>query len=482
MKTSFAKLLALILLLYSERDVEDFRRYLDSGRIESAQELIKFVKDKRAQDYLEGLIFFYSGEYSLALDKLEGINADEEIVDAVRISYKLFGKNDGYETPHFSVFIGDKRDEILAPYITLAAEEVYEEVGRIFNYYPTRKIRIEVYPDRESFSRATTLKEHEILRTGIVGVSKFNKLMLLTPRILIQGYNWKGTLKHEYIHHIISAITIDQAPVWLQEAIARYFDGSGISIPELYILKKRIEENRIISLAEMHPSIAKLPSDEDAALAFAEVYTLTDFLIKRYGKNLIMEILNRVENGDDALQVLEKMTGLDVESIMREWKKYALSLARNSFPAELPKLSFKEDEKDEEDKNYTLGNILIERNYRKEAAIEYERSIKKNPLRRRALIKLVNLYMEEGNYEKAERECGEVLRLYPHDYTGNLLMGKIKLEMGKIREARIYLENALNINPFDVELHIHLYRVYEKINDPRKDIEEEIIRKLKEES
>lgn len=482
MKSFFAKLF-ILMFLHSGLSIDrDFSKYLNSGRLDIARELLQSVSDKTARRYLEGLIAFYSGRYTEALEKLEEVNAPEEIVSAVRVSKKLFGNKTPYQSTHFLIFIDNEKDEILRHYIPLVVEEIYKEVGEIFNYYPESKIRIEIYSDRETFSKATTLKEHEVLRTGIVGVSKFNKLMLLTPRILVQGYNWKGTLRHEFIHYIVSAITFDQTPVWLQEAIARYFDGSGISIPHLYLLKKRIEEDRIISLEEMHPSIAKLPSDEDAALAFAEVYTLMDFFIKKFGKNLIMEILNRIENGEDALQVLRELTKMDLSSIMEEWKKHALSLAKNSFPAELPKLRFKDGNKKVEDKNYTLGNVLLERGYKKEAIFEYERSLKNSPYRRRALVKLVNLYIESGEYKKGEKKCKDILMIHPHDYTGNLLMGRIKLKTGKIQEAKQYFENALYINPFDIELHIYLYRVYEKLKDIRKEVEEEVIRKLKADS
>ena len=66
------------------------------------------------------------------------------------------------------------------------------------------------------------LTETDIETTGTIALSKYNKLMVVSPRATIFGYPWMDTLAHEYTHLVVSRISNDAVPVWLQEGIARY--------------------------------------------------------------------------------------------------------------------------------------------------------------------------------------------------------------------------------------------------------------------
>ena len=48
------------------------------------------------------------------------------------------------------------------------------------------------------------LTEDEIETTGTIALSKYNKLMVVSPRATLFGYPWMDTLAHEYTHLVVS--------------------------------------------------------------------------------------------------------------------------------------------------------------------------------------------------------------------------------------------------------------------------------------
>jgi tetratricopeptide (TPR) repeat protein len=438
---------------YAKERVDEFLSLLEANRIEEAETIIKFVRDEELRTYLNGILHFYKGNYdlSVSLTREYGERGYGFYPELISNTWEIMKDAERIEKGKFSISL-TKRDEVMKLFIEEALEEAYNEVGKIFGYYP-QKVRIEIYPDRESFSKATTLKEMEIMNTGTVGVCKFNKIMLLTPRVLVQGYPWAKTLRHEYIHYVVTYLTRNNAPVWLQEAIAKYFDGEGLSDSYLYLLKRRMEEGKLIKMEDMHPSIAKLPTAEDAALAFAEVHTMMELFIQKRGIKGLLNVLNAVENGTDAITAFENELQMKFDEFYKEWIEYVKKKVERTNPAELEKLVFKDEKVKEKKrgKHEVLGDTLLERGFVEEALFEYEKEIKgeSSP---QLLNKTAFLYMKLGRYEEALKICDSVLKNYPFNYTANFQKGKVLNLMGKKDEAIFYLKSAAYINPFDPEL------------------------------
>ena len=87
-------------------------------------------------------------------------------------------------------------------------------------------------------------------------------------------------------------------PVWLQEGLARFEQTRWrrppevrLSATEQALLAAALKKGRLITFDEMHPSMAKLPSQEAAALAYAEVYTLVGWMHGKVGYKGIRDAL-----------------------------------------------------------------------------------------------------------------------------------------------------------------------------------------------
>src|SRR5262245_36628196 len=57
--------------------------------------------------------------------------------------------------------------------------------------------RIELYPDANTFIAASSLTMDDVHTTGVVGLAKWSRLLITSPRALSRGYTWQDTIAHE---------------------------------------------------------------------------------------------------------------------------------------------------------------------------------------------------------------------------------------------------------------------------------------------
>src|SRR5438132_2060390 len=98
----------------------------------------------------------------------------------------------------------------------------------------------------------------------------------------------------------------------------------------------------------MHPSIAKLPTQEAAALAFAEVEAAMRLLYERGGQAALTELVAAMAHGFNDREAVAQAYGKSFEQFETDWKKDVLrprSRGAHARRKETKKLVFKEDAK-----------------------------------------------------------------------------------------------------------------------------------------
>ena len=208
---------------------------LDAWHIAQAEELAAQAlkedpKSTAALDF-DARVKFYQGRYSDALAVVErslAIDSSNQRRQALKLFAQLtvdvHKSLKRYESAHFILFLDEKRDGILAPLALDTLEKSYQATGAELGYYPKEKVRVEIAPDATSFNAISTLSLRDIEETGAVGICKFNKLMIISPRALSFGYRWLDSMSHEYQHYAIVALSNNQAPIWLHEGMARFYE------------------------------------------------------------------------------------------------------------------------------------------------------------------------------------------------------------------------------------------------------------------
>jgi len=311
--------------------------------------------------------------------------------------------------------------------------------------------------------------------------------MVVSPRATIFGYPWMDTLAHEYTHLVVSRLSNDTVPVWLQEGLARFEQTRWRRPPEVVLsaseqallaaaLKKG---GRLISFDEMHPSMAKLPSQEAAALAYAEVYTLVGWMHGKIGYAGIRTALVAQRDGKSARRAVAEALNSQWATVEKQWqgqlkvdgKRVAVRTSPIKFGQQkagsgdaenvgLEQVSTKAR------KHARLGGMLRARGMLESAAVEYEKAlaVAQEPF---VAGKLARTLVELGRYDRAIELATPLAANDDHDAVAAVTLGMARSARHEWKDAIAAYEQALRVSPFDPTTRCGLATAYKELSDPR---------------
>ena len=424
---------------------------------------------------------FYRSRYAEALTHIDAALAARPNDKSLLSTQELYRSThrvtkDFKEVPtsggHFVMAFRPGADEVLLPYADEALEKAYVSLGELFKHHPQEPIRVEIYPKVSNLADVSPLKESEIRTSGTIALCKYNRLMIVSPRALVYGYTWLDTLAHEYIHLLVTRRSRNRVPIWLHEGMAKFFENRwrettnatlGPSSEDL--LATAMRKKKLIRFEAMSPSMAKLPSQEDTALAFAEVFMVMELLYERGGVAAINTLLDAMRDGATDRVAIEKVMKKSFKRFQREWRMYLYQRNLKTLPTHArSRLLFGDKAKQTDEladipeeqarKLAWLGDRLAVRRRFKAAAKEYTKAIAKaggpNPI---ISAKLASAMLKQGQHKRVEEVVGPALKLNPTHVLLYLYRGKARLAVGDYEAARRDLVEAIRLNPFDPEVH-----------------------------
>jgi tetratricopeptide (TPR) repeat protein len=492
----------------AEKRLDEWR--FSEGRAAVA-DLVRLAPNAPQTLYLEGYLRFLEGDYAASVKKLEAALAagprDATAVNAKELRALASEARDAIKDHkeerfgHF-LFRYPAVDAVLVPYAREALESAYRALHEDLGFEAELPIRIEIYRSPSDLAAVSSLTVAEVARTGTIALCKWARLMVTSPRALSTGYPWLDTINHELVHYAVSSLTHDRAPVWLQEGLAkflerRWHEPAGGRIPPAmeHMLAKALRSGRLISFEAMHPSMAKLPSAEDATLAFAEVANAVGHLYADKGAEGLRAAVKRVADGEDAREAVAAAAGVTWPEFERGWRAYMAAQKYKTFPAiDFPTTHIRKagaiasERKPSEDEALSpsgnrptsaaafrylrLGNMLLRRDRPRAAVIEYEKGQKAITSAGHAggdgsaawlfSVKLGRTYLVLGEPDRALKALEPVAAVYPDLPWPHVIAGEAKLAKDAPADAIAELRAALATNPFDPEVHCTLADAYQK--------------------
>lgn len=482
----------------------DAWRFREAGAVLAALE--KRAPNAPETAYVDGYHRFVLGDYDGAVRSLDkamaGAPKNADVQELANLAHEAAAaiKDHREERSAHALIRYPPEDAVLVPYAREAVEAAYRALHEDIGFEPELPIRIELYRSPADLAAVSSLSQAEVARTGTIALCKWARLMVTTPRALAYGYPWLDTINHELVHYAVSSLTGDRAPVWLQEGLAKFLErrwreppGGRIPPPMEHLLAKALRSGHLITFEAMHPSMAKLPSAEDATLAFAEVANAVAFLHEKSGMNGLREAIKRVAAGVDAREAVATAAGMTWPEFERGWRAYMVAQHYRTFPAiDIPTTHIRkagaiasgrkpaEEEalsatlKAEPSYRYLrLGNMLLRRDRPRAAVVEYEKGAKMVSAGSRPRndpsaswvfpVKLGRTYLALGEPDRAIKALGTVQTLYPDLPWPNLIVGEALVAKGAPAEAIAPLRASLATNPFDPRVHCALANAYGKL-------------------
>ena len=453
--------------------------------------------------YLAAKAKFYQQDYAGAVALFERATAAhpakggrEPLLEFARATHEITQGFVVARSPHFELRVAPGPDELLAPYALDALERAWAALGDDLGWRPSRPVVVEAYRSAAELSAATGLSTEAIKTSGTIAVCKHNKLMFTSPGALLRGYEWLDTLSHEYVHYVVSVVSHNTVPIWLHEGLAKFQEtrwsgeaGRALSPYSESLLAEVVRGKReLITFAQMHPSMALLPSQEHAALAFAEVFTAIEYLVReRGGYPAVRKLLAGLRTHHVQEKAFPAALGVSFSDFEASWRAWLLARPfKTQAGAQAEAHTFKSDLKgkapesaeeeadasaevgDAKAKRFThLGELLRARGRHKAAAAEYEKAYAlvgaEAPL---LSSKLALTHMALKRYDRAEEVLLAALGPNPTFVTTHVHLGRLYFEQERWGDAELAYLRANEINPFDPEIHLALFALYDKSDRP----------------
>jgi len=474
----------------TRRAVLQLERLLAIGQIEEAARqlgpALKAFPDSGRLLQLKAEVLFQQGDYGAALE------AAKEAVRRSRTSQRAKALRNliastaeavkGYVAHqsagrHFLILTPPGKDELLATFAGQTLEALRKTLGEALGAPPTDVIHVEVYPGPEVLAQVSPLTVDEIARTGTIALSKYNRLMIVTPRALLRGYSWLDTLAHEYVHLIINRLSAGNAPIWIHEGLAKFFEAAWRQPPgappplapaQEHLLAEALRANALIRWEQMHPSMARLPDQRSAALAFAEVQTAIELIAAQGGVAALRKLVEALGAGKGDWQAIRLATSLERPAFDAAWRKHLRSLNLRRLTGLVPpELRFGKQPtreqriaaiKEGRARSFVrVAEMLRSRGLTRAAILEYQKARALVGLRDELVANhLARAYLEISSPTQAIAALLPVLEYYP-EYPGpQTTLGLAYLKSGDLDGAQRHLKAALRINPFDPDLHCGL--------------------------
>jgi hypothetical protein len=280
------------------------------------------------------------------------------------------------------VRLQDDEDRALVPLLAETAVKVRATLQKDLGVELARPLRIDLVRDQFTLAAMTGLPEKAAATTGTVAVAKWGRVTMISPRAMGHGYPWLDTLAHEMTHLALSQGTRDRAPLWLQEGVAkreetRWREPQPLDdLPPVdTVALVGMEKGLGRSLDRLGPSIAMLPTAEEAAVAFAEVTSFIKFWTKENGDDALPQLVMRLKSitsGDGVDQAIKEVSGANLAGWDKRWRAHLAQTSRDLPPdlapaAPVPHLA-------EIAKRVRLGELLGERGHHHAAAIQLQRA------------------------------------------------------------------------------------------------------------
>lgn len=439
---------------------------------------------------------FYEGRYDEGLALLAEPEAGEpgevaQLRQLLTNLSRIVGTFEWVESEHFRVGYQPGPDAVLIPYLVETLEKSYLAIGAELGHLPTERIRVEIFPTSDDFIAVSSLTRQEIKTTGIIALCVFNKLMLTSPRALALGYRWLDTASHEYIHQVVGLRTDNQVPVWLQEGLAKFFEvrwrggrGADLDPSSESLLAEALATGNFVPFEKMSPSVAKLPSQEEAQLAFAQVQTFIEMITAEKGLDGIRALLAAMKGGLSDQEAVAEVMGMPFPQVEAHWRSFVadkrpqrlegVSLMPIILQAQA--LAAGEEPPEGEDKITDpfmaqnkalrefarLGDLLRERERYRAALIEYAKAEDASKSDSPALqVKIAQTLMAAGDTRAALERLERVTRRYDGFGPAWTALGEARLSLGDSEGALTAFEEANASNPFDPAVHVRLAQLHE---------------------
>jgi hypothetical protein len=459
--------------------------------VEEARLILSTMSEDDAPVALEkALLAIYEGDCdgAVALLHRHGLDALPQtagLTEIARGCARITAGTSWIKDEEHGVHLRFKNDEdaSLTPFLIEVAGQALDALDRDLGVRLPRPLRIEVVSDHYSLAAMTGLPEEAAQTTGTVAVAKWGRVTMVSPRAAPHGYPWADTLMHELTHLSETRASRDRAPLWLQEGVAKREETrwrpplpfDNLPPPEA-VARLGFARGIALPLDKMGPSLAMLPTAEQAMVAFAEVHSFVRYWCHENGDAALGQLLHGLATApaEDAVNAtLSSVSGADLATWSGRWEKQ-LAPVGNLPPDLMPYFPPRKGEKPPPGpskdlfRHARLAELLTEKGH-PEAALGYAKKTQAAvPQDPSARARLALLLRAVGRPEEGSKLVDSLEGIHVAHALFLAAHGVALRERGDEDGATKALQTALDLSPLDPAVACELLVAPAVPHDPRR--------------
>lgn len=419
-----------------------------------------------------------------------------------------------HTTEHFEVRMSARDSDVLWPYMKPLIEENWDTLSAKYGFEPEGPILIEVFERTEDFAvRSVGLPDIGPL----VGICFGKVVTLISPGTL--NANWQEILWHELAHVFTLQLTNNRMPRWLSEGISVWEEHEarpewgrrqGIELVRAAQLEK------LLPVANLNEGFTGANSNEDLGFAYFQSYLVVDYIASDFGFEKLLELVKQYAFIKKESDMFSAVFGMPIEEFdagFRDWINRRVEEInvyvhyedapdegavhghgqRENSSAVLAELynnaSLKQhmrqrvqDQPRDFQAHLQLGVVLFKEEAFEEAKTHLEFAHEILPdysgYPSPPLV-LAQIYEKQGNQEARLQQLKIMLENQQHDYDSSVLLAEDAFAKGDTEQADYYIERALAVSPYRLDVHQVGAQVALATNDPQMAVREyEVLVKL----
>lgn len=166
---------------------------------------------------------------------------------------------------------------------------------------------------------------------GGVAFDEYNTILMGVQPASAEGWG-RSTMRHELAHLVVGqygwSCVGGSRPTWLNEGLAMFAEGDPAP-DTISSLQIATQENSFEPLRSLNGSFSS--HGPEAGIAYAQSYSVVDFLLRQYGQEAMQSLLLTLAEGTSYDEALLSVYGIDVDGVETAWRE-ALSLPPRIFP------------------------------------------------------------------------------------------------------------------------------------------------------
>ena len=171
------------------------------------------------------------------------------------------------------------------------------------------------------YSSTQDMKDAIFYEPGWTGGQAYPEYNIVIIGIEPSNLEWgKATEAHEMTHVLVGDYTfscLGSTPTWLDEGLAVYGEG-GPTSDEVGQFQQSQKDDTLLSFTVLSGGFSE--DSSVAGLSYSQSYYMVDYLIKTYGKEKMLELLQGIKDGGDLDDILKQVYGFDLSGFEDDWR------------------------------------------------------------------------------------------------------------------------------------------------------------------